>query len=64
MHTHLYLDVLMQRAGKGEYELKDMTKEDKGSTIQIFVIVDQDSGMACALKVSKVGDHVTHVTVM
>ena len=52
-------DVLMQRAGKGEYELKDKMKEYKGSTIQIFVMVDQDSGMACALKVSKVVDHVT-----
>lgn len=42
----------MQRAGKGEYELKDMRKENEGSSIQIVVVVDQDSGMACALKVS------------
>ena len=42
----------MQRAGKGEYELKKVRKEDKGSTIQIFVMVDQDSGMTRALKVS------------
>ena len=56
MYTHtctLLADILMQRAGKGEYELKDMRKENKGSSIQIFVVMDQDSGMACALKVSK-----------
>ena len=54
IHTcTLLADVLMQRAGKGEYELKKMRKERKGSTIQIFVVVDQDSEMAHALKVSK-----------
>lgn len=55
----LLADILMQRAGKGEYELKNMRKESEGSTIQIFVVVDQDSGMARALKVSKAIHHVT-----
>jgi len=44
-----------------------MKKENHGSTVQIFIVVDQDSGMAYALKVraQAMVDHMTfHLTVM
>ena len=50
-HSHYSPFTHQQIAGKEEFELTDMKKEDEGSSVQIFAVVNLEAGVAYAFKV-------------